>query len=395
MNLPKMKKLHLLAALFGVLIAVTALALYGIEISRLPSLAYFNHDAIGGDFIAFWSAARLALFGDAEGAYRYDAITAMMSTVREQKAGFIQPLYYPPTLLLLIWPYGFFEYVPGLFAFFFSTLALFLWTVWKITRKLWFVLFMLSFTGIWLNLVTGQNGMLTASLFGLSMVALRSNATLSGIVLGLLSFKPHLGLVAPFALLSGRHYRCFFFAALVTVGFAALALIIFGPETWLLSLIGTSQASITLSIRPQLMLRIPSVFSLFRLTGLVHGQAMIVHLLLTLPLVVWTMYYWRRCENGDLKAAMLATVTLLFTPFVYDYDMMLIAIALAFMANSLSRSGWWWAERALFALMMIWPVMVNKISQFIGLQLGVLGPLLLLLFLFHRASLEIRGQKQP
>ena len=394
MSLPKIKKLHLAAALFGVLVAIAALALYGFEISQHPSLAYFLGDAIGGDFVAFWSAARLTLFGDAAGAYRYDAITAMMSTVRRQEAGFIQPLYYPPTLLLWIWPYGLFEYVPGLFVFFFSTLALFLWTVWKITRQLWFVLFMLSFTGIWLNLIAGQNGMVTASLFGLSMVALRTNATLSGVVLGLLSFKPHLGLVAPFALLNGRHYRCCFFAAITTIGLAALALILFGLDTWLMSLIGTSQASITLSVRPQLMLRMPSIFSLFRLTGLVHGQAMLAHLLFTLPLVIWTVRFWRRSENGDLKAAMLATVTLLFTPFVYDYDMMLIGIALAFMANSLSRSGWWWAERALFVLMMLWPVLVNRISQHLGLQLGVLGPILLLLFLFHRASIEIKGQKQ-
>ena len=104
MSLPKMKKLHLAAALFGVIIALAALSLYIFEISHQPSLTYFTGDAIGGDFIAFWSAARLALFSDAAGAYRYDAITAMMMTVRHQEAGFIQPLYYPPTLLLWIWP---------------------------------------------------------------------------------------------------------------------------------------------------------------------------------------------------------------------------------------------------------------------------------------------------
>ena len=62
------------------------------------------------------------------------------------------------------------------------------------------------------NTLVGQNGFLTASLIGGTLVLLPTRPVLSGICLGLLSYKPQYGLLFPLVLVAASQWRVFFTA---------------------------------------------------------------------------------------------------------------------------------------------------------------------------------------
>ena len=71
-----------------------------------------------------------------------------------------------------------------------------------------------------LNLLHGQNAFLTAFLLGAGLWLLDRRPVLAGVLFGCLIYKPHLGLIVPFVLIAGSHWRAFFaavFCALVIV----------------------------------------------------------------------------------------------------------------------------------------------------------------------------------
>ena len=72
------------------------------------------------------------------------------------------------------------------------------------------------------------------------MSGMKSDATnmdsfrewLAGLVIGLLTIKPQLGVLIPLALIAGRYWRAIAGAVLSSALLAALAYALFGIETW-------------------------------------------------------------------------------------------------------------------------------------------------------------------
>src|SRR5258706_6960278 len=69
------------------------------------------------------------------------------------------------------------------------------------------LLLALAAPAVFINAVGGQNGTWTAALFGGGLGLLERRPLLAGGLLGLLIYKPQLGLLIPVALLAGRHLR--------------------------------------------------------------------------------------------------------------------------------------------------------------------------------------------
>ena len=58
----------------------------------------------------------------------------------------------------------------------------------------------IAFPPVFLCLMQGQTGLLAAALLGGGLLALRPRPVLAGVLFGLLTVKPQLGLLLPFAL---------------------------------------------------------------------------------------------------------------------------------------------------------------------------------------------------
>jgi hypothetical protein len=396
-----------LGAVFGCVIALLALWLYSLNMASYPSLSYFGHfKPIGGDFFQFWAAAKLTVNGMAEGAYQAQLITSAIYDVFKPEAGYLfTPLYYPAHYLLLIAPLGLLPFFPALIAFFTFTLTVFMTGVWLWTRSIKITLLMLCFSAIWLNLVTGQNGLLTAGLWLIALRFLTQRPAIAGICFALLTIKPHLGIFIPIALIAGGHWRCFKYSLFGWLGLTALSMAAFGAITLFYSLFSTLSASTILATQTKLLLRIPSFFSFSRLSEMdaallsftplnitPHGLSLILQLLLIVLLAVLVARVWRKSKNHLLNCAVLASATLLGVPFLYDYDTALLIVPILALGLEAQRTGWKNYEFALLPTAMIWPMAINHLPYKFFAQIGFILPLLLLLASLNRLKDEKKSK---
>ena len=183
-----------------------ALAL--MQLTGLVMLALWQHGMIGGqvsntssDFVSFYAAGKLALAGTPALAYDPAAHFAVEQQFSVPGAQY-QFFFYPPVLMLLFAPLALLPYSVAFYLFEAVTLAAFLLTMRPILREpgwLWLGP-ILAFPAIYWAFGLGQNAFLTASLFGGFTLLIDRRPAAAGMLLGLLCYKPHFGLLAPVGL---------------------------------------------------------------------------------------------------------------------------------------------------------------------------------------------------
>ena len=185
------------------------------------------------DFSSFYAAGTLALSAHPQAAYDPAALYAAQQAatamgVDEQK------FFYPPTFLILC---SFLARLPYLVSFavfeIVSGLTFFLVMNNLLDRKTGLVpLLLLAYPATFWTTGIGQNSFLSASLFALGTIMLPRRPMLAGAVLGLLCFKPHLGLLLPVAFVAGRQWRAILGAGLSTLLVTILSIMLFGIQSW-------------------------------------------------------------------------------------------------------------------------------------------------------------------
>jgi hypothetical protein len=291
---------------------------------------------LGTDFSSFYAAGRLVQLG----ASPYDP--ASLHQMQQAIFGNTTPYYsfaYPPFFLLPAWLLAKLPYLLSLALSQLSTFALYLWTMTLLKRRFApslperaFYLCAAGFTAVFVNVTHGQNGFLTAALFAAALASLGSRPWLAGLCFGLAAYKPQLGLLVPFALAAGGHWRSFAAAALTIVALAAACTLLFGTQIWPEFLAGAGQSrQVILESDGVGYAKMVSVFAWLRLWRLPVGVAYAGQALAALLVIVMTIRLWR---SGDprLQGAGLCLGTVLVTPFALDYDLMIVAPAILLLA---------------------------------------------------------------
>ena len=85
--------------------------------------------------------------------------------------------------------------------------------------------------------------------------------------------------------------------------------------------------------------KIQSVYAALRLLGVPGAAANAVQMLTTLGVAVALVALWRSAAAFELKAAALLIGSVLATPYVLDYDLVVLAPAIAFLAVHGSAAG--------------------------------------------------------
>lgn len=145
--------------------------------------------------------------------------------------------------------------------------------------------------------------------------------------MGLLSIKPHLGLLLPVVVIAWRRWRALTAALAAASALALLSLALYGPAAWAafagkaLGSAGDHIAEGTLPIAMN-----ASAYAAFQLAGLPDGIAMALHLAVCAVIVGVAAHLIRRGAPYRLVAAFLLAATLLASPhnFVYDWTLVLI-----------------------------------------------------------------------
>src|SRR5439155_23601350 len=103
------------------------------------------------------------------------------------------------------------------------------------------------------------------------------------------------------------------------------------------------------------------------------------------------VWLWRSADPFALKAAALCMVAILAAPYSLDYDMMVLAPAIAFFAaDGLARGFGPW-ERTVLAALWLVPLIARSIAFATFIPLGVWPMLPFLVALLRRAATDLGG----
>jgi arabinofuranan 3-O-arabinosyltransferase len=189
-----------------------------------------------------------------------------------------------------------------------------------------------AFPVVFTNTLVGQNGFLTASLIGGTLVLMPRWPVLSGICLGLLSYKPQYGLLFPLVLIAAAQWRVFFTAGVVAVLMAMLSWLAFGTESWQAFFHWMPMFNKAFLVEGRAPWgKMQSIFALTRYFGGPESFAWMLQWIMSATVAVALALLWRsRKVQYPLKAAALVAGTLLVTPYLFLYDEMVLAVAVAF-----------------------------------------------------------------
>ena len=279
---------------------------------------------LGHDFVNTWMSGRAALGGhpaDWFDVHVYNQAVRLLFGLPK-----IFPLYnwsYPPDILLFTWIFGLLSYLPA-------------WTLWSVTgfavyyfaaaqneRRLDRLIFLAAWPAATVNLFAGQNGFFTAALMIGGLTQTEKRPILAGVLFGLLTLKPQLGLLLPLMLLLTRNWRCMAAATLTTLTLIALTTALYGAGVWeaYFHVAVPAQNHVFEMLSGRAAIALPTPFMNARALGAPIDVAWLIQFpvsVVALAAAIWT--YWRR-RDPTLSCALLITATFLVTPYAWAYDM--------------------------------------------------------------------------
>jgi hypothetical protein len=308
---------------------------------------------LGTDFISFWSASQLALGGAPAGAWNVATHHARETAVFGRDTGYAA-FFYPPIFLVICLPLALAPYLAALAAWLAATGALYgrmarAWLGARFGRMP-----ILAFPAVLINVGHGQNGFLSAALFGAGALWLERRPILAGVALGALCYKPQLGLMIPLALAIAGRWRTFASAAVTVAVLVALSLALFGPAAWTGFLADSSLARATLEQGLVGDAKMQSAFAAVRLFGGPVALAYAAQLVLAAAAVAGLAWLQRRAPKSPAEGPALIVAALIASPFLLDYDLVILAAPLAWLASEGARTGFRdWEKTTLVAAFML------------------------------------------
>jgi alpha-1,2-mannosyltransferase len=370
---------------------IASLAGLAYILATAHGLSDYQGRPIGTDFSNVYAAGSYVLEGRPEAPF--DAPT---QHARERQIfGEATPFYgwhYPPFFLFIAALLALLPYLLALALWQGVTLAIYLWCIRDITawseRSL--PLFLaLAFPAVFVNLGHGHNGFLTAALMGFALLLLDARPVVAGILFGLLAYKPQFGLLIPLVLIASGRWKIFAAAAATVASLAVATTLMFGPEVWSAFIDGSRfTREVVLEAGDTGWHKIQSVFAWARMWGAPVSAAYAVQMVVTLTLAVAVTWLWRSAASASLKAAGLIIAALLSTPYSLDYDLMVLAPAIAFWVSDGLWHGFRPWEKTMLAALWIVPLIARNFAAATSIPLS--APLLLAAFalLLHRAAEE-------
>lgn len=352
----------------ALLIACFALCVINASLLQAGFVAHwwiFDENGLGipTDFVNVWSAGRLVLDGHPASAYDWDIQKQVQVAVLGQSYDGNFAWHYPPPFLFVAAVLAHFPYAVAFVGWAAVSLVPYLAVMRAIVGRSFGLLLGLAFPVVFTNTLVGQNGFLTASLIGGTLSLMPSRPVLSGICLGLLSYKPQYGLLFPLALIAASQWKVFFTAGTVAISMASLSWLAFGTESWHAFFHWMpmfSQAFLTEGRAP--WGKMQSIFALVRYFGGTEQLAWVFQWIMSGVVAILLALMWRsRGISYLLKAAGLAAGALLVTPYLFLYDLMVLAIPVAFLVRIGLNGGFARVELPALglvaALLMIYPLL--------------------------------------
>ncbi len=285
---------------------------------------------LGRDFLNLWMYGR-ALFEGGEPSRFYD-----VATYNDALAQMLGPGYpgqnwpNPPTALVVMAPFGLFSYFPALLAW----AGVSFLTFYLAGRREVADLRTLAITAVspaaLLCVLSGQSSWLTTAALLAIFAQLDKRPLLAGVLIGLLTVKPQLGLLFPFALIASGRWRVFVAAGLTALALLAASVALGGIESWHAYIVKALplQREVLQDAAGTAMPFHPTVFMNIR--GLVGNHvAEIIQFAFTLAAVVAVSVAFRTRRDADPRTlqALFFACTVSASPYMGAYDLLPLTFA--------------------------------------------------------------------
>jgi hypothetical protein len=314
---------------------------------------------IGGDFIVFRTAARVAGTPDMVSIYTLENLSGMLRAAYPGHGSMMVGWMYPPSMYLAVRPFAFLPFVMSFLLWVVVFGGLFAVTI----RRLWSngtaLFFALASPAVLQAIITGQTGLLTASLIALTGSFAERQPLLAGVAAGLLTVKPQFGLLIPVALVASGSWRTFWVATVTAIALAGASVAAYGVAPWFAFLASLQAHGARMSDLAHFpMHKLVTPYGAARLLGASAQAGTAVQGVATCLLAAYVYLVWRRVSAVDLRLAALATAAPLATPYAFYYELAILVPPMLLLAKHATETGWLRGERLSLAVLWIatlWP----------------------------------------
>ncbi|MEA2870291.1 MAG: hypothetical protein QOH67_267 [Hyphomicrobiales bacterium] len=326
----------------------------------------------GRDFLNVWMYGRAAT--EADPSRFYDAglyARALEALLGPNYPG--QNWSYPPSIFFVAAPFGQLGYLQ----------ALLVWTV--LAGALFFAVgrchiadnrlltaLVLSPAAV-LCVISGQSSLITAAMLITIFLWLDRRPTAAGILIGLLTLKPQLGVLFPVMLIASARWRVFASATITALALAAATALVFGPEVWADFIAkGLPTNNLVLADPDRIATPFyPTVYMNLRGIDLLYNAALAIQFCFSAFAVAAVFWAFRTRRDADRLwlMALFFACSVCAVPYLLSYD----TLALTFAALLLLASGALDSSGRRFVQLVYWLPIIQ-----IGLgNLHVPGPALI------------------
>ena len=369
-------------------VALVSLALGSLSLLYLLVTSQGTLDAwgrpLGTDFSNVWTAGQMALDGRAAAAWDWAAHYQVQQVAHRDPGVPFYGWHYPPPFLLLAALLGALPYLAALFVWQAASLWAAAKTFGAILPGRNALLVALGAPVVLVCLTHGHNGFLTAALLGGGLLLLDRKPLLAGLLFGCLIYKPQFALVVPLLLLAGLHVRAIVGAGLSAALLVGATLVIWDWPVWqafLDSLPLTRQ--IVIEQGETGWFKIQSPFAWVRMWGGALPLAYAVQAAATLA-AMGAVLWLTRAARPHLRNAVVCAAAMLSTPYVLDYDLVVLGLGAAFLAADAIERGWLPWEKSLLALIWLAPLLSRTLAEAALVPLGQASIVILLVLAVRR-----------
>jgi hypothetical protein len=370
---------------------VASLALHGPRLGPPQWVMY-------PDFLTPYAAVRAFFEGKLAMVYAdIDAFTDYQNALYADRFHAIvhfRPFLYPPFWLLLLLPLGLVAVDTAYWVFMLVTAGASAWEQRRHDSSWpWGWLAMATSPAAVHVVVSGQATFLAVALAYGGLRVLDRAPALAGILFGLLGYKPQFCLLIPVALIAARQWRALVWAAATGIVLVLASLAVFGVGTWI-DFIALTRASSGEQMHHYVMevlfsyVTTPYVSAL--VVGLPRGVASAIQLVLAALAVAATWYAFRYHRSGAPRTAVLLAGTFFVSPYMLNYDLLLLMPAVLALYRLGAKDGFYPLEPLVHAGMWVIPTLTLYFSRF-GYPIA---PLVILAFLVA-AVLRLKDERRP
>ncbi|HEX5321646.1 MAG TPA: glycosyltransferase family 87 protein [Stellaceae bacterium] len=340
------------------------------------------------DFVSFYAAGTLADAGTPALAYNEAVHLATEEAITAPGIQY-QFFFYPPVYLMLCALFARLPYLVAFVVFAAASGAAYLAVARRILGDTGpaALLALAAFPAVFWNIGLGQNAFLSAALFGGATLLVDRRPVVAGILFGALCYKPHFGLLIPLALVAAGRWRTIGAAGATVAALVLASLGLYGADTWRDYVAASAAAPAMYESGRILFAGFVSPFGAIRLVGGSVALAYGVQAAMSLAAagLVWTV--WRRGLSLPLRAATLASATLVAVPLALLYDLMLGAVAVAWLYRDGKPALPW--EKTAFAAVFLLLSDARNLAEQLHLPVFALAALLLFGLVGRRVFAEL------